>query len=139
MKTRLLVSIGWVLSTFLLLSWLLYYANGYQASFQQAFTAPGEAKPGREKIDELTARMRQSHGDDATAILLELSREQDRYWGARQAAWMANELTKRLWIFWSVTAVVPLFFLWWPQLLILRQRLLRSSVPAQPATSPSKA
>ena len=128
MKTKLFISVVWVVGTFLLLSWMLYAANDYDRSMLAAVTGEPGAQPTLERAKSLESQLRDAKTiEEASAIQGRMGEEIVRYGNAQSAAVSQRRMIERAWFLWSVAAFVPLLFVWSSNLARLWRRIQTGS------------
>jgi hypothetical protein len=125
MKYKLVITLMWVLGTFLLLSWFHYAANDYNRSMLTSVTGEPGVQPTLERAMALwkQKKLEAETIEQADAINEEIIEEMKRYGSARRAEVSRRQMIQRVWLLWGVSAFVPVLFLWWSHLASLWKRL----------------
>jgi hypothetical protein len=134
MKPKLMVSVAWVVVTSLFLCWLCYAVNGFERVMLGAVTGAPGVYPTLNRAREARAKLQKSKSfEERSALLDQIVSEENRYFAARTARFAKESVLRQFWMFEGVVAIVPLFFLWSPELLSWRKRLLFRSCGSEVA------
>ncbi len=115
MKSRITLSLIWILVSFLLLSWVLYAVNDYQSRMLGAVTGQPGAPPTLERAKKLEAKLREAKNmDEARAIMDQIGDDIAKYLSIGSASVAFDAIVQRVWILWGASAIIALLFLWWP-------------------------
>ena len=114
MKSRILLSLAWVLTTFLLLSWVLYALNDYDTHAMAALAGPSGTSPSLERAKRLDANIRNAKTtEEVRALMDQFGQDVQKYFAAGSISIAREVLLRRVWMSWGVAASIPLLFLWW--------------------------
>lgn len=115
MKSRIALSLFWLIVSFLLLSRVLYAVNDYQSRMLGAVTGQPGTPPTLERAKDLQIKLREAKNmDEARAIMDQIGGDMAKYLSVGSASIAFDAIVQRVWILWGVSAVMPLAFLWWP-------------------------
>ena len=123
MKSRLVISCLWIVTTFLLLSAALYAANDYESNMLAAVVGQPGVQPTLDRAKALgDEKMKAKTIEEAGAINGKIIDAISRYLHARNGSRARQRMISRIWLMWGVSAFVPLMFLWSSPIATLTRR-----------------
>jgi len=114
MKT-ILLSIAWLISSFLLLSGLLYAVSNLCVRAQMPSNAQAEAQAAMDRSQAFAAQRLDANKtfEERAALQTQQYAELERYLNILSAETARRKLIERTVVLWTFMAIVPLVFLWW--------------------------
>jgi hypothetical protein len=114
MKRTIALTLVWLASTFLLLSWLLYGVSEFGFQVKLPSDARTEAQVALERAKAIETRMHSAKTLAEIDSLLDQEIAERQRYSDLLAVNRANQaLVQRAFVLWGVMAFVPLAFLWW--------------------------
>lgn len=125
MKNTILFSVVWLISSFLLLTWLLYAVTDFATRTKMPSDARTEAQAAMERSRAFAALRRDATKAFEERVALQTNEfaELERYADILSAERARHTLIERAFVLWAFMAVIPLVFLWWRHVTTRLRRL----------------